>query len=611
MKTVAITGIGAINSVISGSSQFAQASASSFGRASARGQKLIAIATTIDRPFAQVVLRKEIAEAGGYDAKAPLEKRGALLKGRTIAVDSINSMIHAYVRLVAARAGVNPDDIRIAPMAPASMLAAFQSKQIDGYAMSLPWPQKAVQDGEALLIASGPDGEPGDMIPFGHNMIVTKQDTCEKRKTLCMAMGQSIKDADRLHQDQAGRGLRAVEEALSDARRQTAEGLVRGTAKGHAIAADGQQGRHREFGEIQRRCRPAQGRREAEILRRPVHQRVRAMMMRPALLAAAILALATAPLAAQPALEDIIIAMPNFTFTSTPNFIAEELGLWAKHGLRVKIIQIAGVGATNAVIAGSADFVQAGGSTLTRAAARGQRLLAIANTAERNIVAITMRKEVAEAAGFDAKAPIEKRARCCAAKPSASAQSTPIRTLISWPSRRSGGVKPDELRVTALEGNAMWAAFQSKQIDGMSNSPPWPLKPVVDGAVGGDRQRPGRRPAERRQLRLQRRFWRSPKPARSAGEFASAVGQVMKEAIAYMHTHPAEVIAILGKKFPNLEPKLIAAAFEEILKSTPKVPVVTKEALDNADDFNVEAGMMKASDKLKSYDGLYTDEFVK
>ena len=42
------------------------------GRATARGQKLVAIATTIDRPFAQIVLRKEMAEAGGYDAKAPL-----------------------------------------------------------------------------------------------------------------------------------------------------------------------------------------------------------------------------------------------------------------------------------------------------------------------------------------------------------------------------------------------------------------------------------------------------------------------------------------------------------------------------------------------------------
>ena len=195
VKTVQITGIGAINSVISGSSHFAQASASSFGRATARGQKLIAIATTIDRPFAQVVLRKEIAQAAGFDPKAPLEKRAAVLKGRTIAVDSINSMIHAYVRLIAARGGINPDDIRVAPMAPNSMLAAFQSKQIDGYAMSLPWPLKAVQDGEAFLIASGPDGEPADMIPFGHNLIVTKQDTCAQKKALCRAMGQSIKDA--------------------------------------------------------------------------------------------------------------------------------------------------------------------------------------------------------------------------------------------------------------------------------------------------------------------------------------------------------------------------------------------------------------------------------
>jgi len=195
VKTVQIQGIGAINSVISGSSHFAQASASSFGRATARGQKLVAIATTIDRPFAQVVLRKDIALAGGFDPAAPLSKRAALLKGRTIAVDSINSMIHAYVRLIATRAGISPDDIRVAPMAPNSMLAAFQSKQIDGYAMSLPWPLKAVQDGEAVMIASGPNGEPADMIPFGHNLIVAKQDTCTQRKPLCLAMGQSIKDA--------------------------------------------------------------------------------------------------------------------------------------------------------------------------------------------------------------------------------------------------------------------------------------------------------------------------------------------------------------------------------------------------------------------------------
>jgi NitT/TauT family transport system substrate-binding protein len=334
------------------------------------------------------------------------------------------------------------------------------------------------------------------------------------------------------------------------------------------------------------------------------------MTMRPALVAA-ILVLAAAPLAAQPAaLQDIIVAMPNFTFTSTPNFIAEELGLWAKHGLRVKIIQIAGVGATNAVIAGSADFVQAGGSTLTRAAARGQRLLAIANTAERNIVAITMRKEIAEAAGFDAKAPLAKRAAVLRGKTFGvgAINANPHAYLLAVASQ--GGVKPDEMRVTALEGNAMMAAFQNKQIDGMSNSPPWPLKPVVDGLSVVIASGPEGDPPNAVNFAYNV-ILAKPETCEKRRPICVAMGAVVKEAVAYMHSHPAEVRAILGKKFPNLEPKLIEAAYAEILKSTPKVPVVTKESLGNADDFNIEAGMMKAEAKLKSYDGLYTDEFVK
>ena len=330
--------------------------------------------------------------------------------------------------------------------------------------------------------------------------------------------------------------------------------------------------------------------------------------MRPVRLAvAAMLTLAAQPAAA---LDDVIVAMPNFTFTSTPNLIAEELGLWAKHGLQVKIVQIQGVGATNAVIAGSADFAQAGGATLARAAVRGQRLLAIANTVERNIVIITMRKEIAEAAGFDARAPLEKRAAVLRGKSFGvgAINANPHAYLLAVASR--AGIGPDGLRVTALEGNAMWAAFQSKQIDGMSNSPPWPLKPVVEGASVVIASGPDGDPPNALNFAYNVVLAR-PETCEKRRHICVAMGRVIKEAVAYMHSHPAEVLAILGKKFPNLEPKLIAAAYDEILKSTPKVPVLTKQALENADDINVEAGMMKADAKLKSYDGLYTDEFVK
>ncbi|HET7092248.1 MAG TPA: ABC transporter substrate-binding protein, partial [Thermomicrobiales bacterium] len=328
------------------------------------------------------------------------------------------------------------------------------------------------------------------------------------------------------------------------------------------------------------------------------------------LTAAALLA-AVRPVAAQPApaLQDIVIAMPNFTFTSTPNFVADELGLWAKHGLRVKFIQIAGIGATNAVIAGSADFVEAGGSTLTRAAARGQRLLAITNTVERNIVMITMRKETAAAAGFDAGAPLAKRAAVLRGKTFGvgAINANPHAYLLVV--AHQAGIRPDELRVTALAGNAMMAAFQNKQIDGMSNSPPWPLKPVVEGASVVIASGPDGDPPNAVDFAYNVVLTR-PETCQKRKAICEGVGQTMKEAVAYIHSHPAEVVKILQKQFPNLEPKLIEAAFAAIRKSTPPTPIVTSRSLQNADDFNIEAGMMKPDAKLKNYDGLYTNDFV-
>jgi len=47
------------------------------------------------------------------------------------------------------------------------------------------------------------------------------------------------------------------------------------------------------------------------------------------------------------------------------------------------------------------------------------------------------------------------------------------------------------------------------------------------------------------------------------------IGRVFNEALAYLHAHPQETIAILQKRFAALEPALIASAFEEIRKSTP------------------------------------------
>jgi NitT/TauT family transport system substrate-binding protein len=126
--------------------------------------------------------------------------------GGTIAVESINSVIHAYALLLAHIGGYDAADIRIAVMQPPNMIAAFQTSQIDGFVMAPPWTQLPVLAGTAVMIASGPSGDPASLAPFANTILVTRPETCEKRKPVCAAMGRSFAEASAFikeHPDQA------------------------------------------------------------------------------------------------------------------------------------------------------------------------------------------------------------------------------------------------------------------------------------------------------------------------------------------------------------------------------------------------------------------------
>ena len=78
-----------------------------------------------------------------------------------------------------------------------------------------------------------------------------------------------------------------------------------------------------------------------------------------------------------------------------------------------------------------------------------------------------------------------------------------------------------------------------------------------------------------------------------------------------MLDRPDDALALLKKRFIAFDDKLLAAGFAEIRKGTPRPPVVTRADLENAELYNIGAGLLKPEEKLKSYDGLYTDEYVK
>ena len=75
--------------------------------------------------------------------------------------------------------------------------------------------------------------------------------------------------------------------------------------------------------------------------------------------------------------EETSIALPALTAFFTSTYVAADAGLWAKHGLDVKLNQITGIGAMNAVLSSSVDFSNSSGPSIIRSNIRGQKLVAI------------------------------------------------------------------------------------------------------------------------------------------------------------------------------------------------------------------------------------------
>src|ERR1700742_2180658 len=121
-----------------------------------------------------------------------------------------------------------------------------------------------------------------------------------------------------------------------------------------------------------------------------------------------VLAIATPALAED---ERAIVSLPAENFGFLPFYVAQDEHFFEQQGLAVQKVVLAGVATTNGVISGAADFGFSNGASLTRAAARGQKLLAIAIMSDKPAWSIVMRKDFAEEAHFDPKAPLAERAK--------------------------------------------------------------------------------------------------------------------------------------------------------------------------------------------------------
>jgi NitT/TauT family transport system substrate-binding protein len=211
VKSVVIQGVGSPNAVIAGSVDFTVTTASTFGRAAARGQRLLVIANLLNRPMMELVLSKSVADAAHFNPEAPLAERAKILKGKIIAIDGVATNLHAYAQLVALRGGLDPDkDMQFAPMASTNMPAALKSRAIDAFTASLPWTIDAVQSGAAVMVASSPRGDLPEMLPFNYAVLMTRPSLCSDQRPICEKMGHGIAQAMQFVREQPDETLAIV-----------------------------------------------------------------------------------------------------------------------------------------------------------------------------------------------------------------------------------------------------------------------------------------------------------------------------------------------------------------------------------------------------------------
>ncbi len=321
-------------------------------------------------------------------------------------------------------------------------------------------------------------------------------------------------------------------------------------------------------------------------------------------------ALVAAAATAQAQLDHASVAIPAVSFAFTADYIAEDAHLYEQNGLDVKIQFLAGNGGFNALISGAVDFSFSSGTNLDRAAAKGQKMLAIANMNNLPPWSVVLRKEVADAAHFDAKAPLAERAKILQGRTIVidgvnSAAHAYLRVIA-----QAGGVDPDAIVVSALQPQEMLAAFARHQIDGIALGPPWPQTLEQDGtgttiASGIDGDPPWLAPIGSSTLITRPQFCAEHRP------ICVKMGHAMVAASRFVHEHPQESIAILKERFPKTSAAVVAASFDVMRKAMPQPPLVEAKALANADRINVEAGIIKPEDQLKTYDDLFTNEFLR
>jgi NitT/TauT family transport system substrate-binding protein len=288
------------------------------------------------------------------------------------------------------------------------------------------------------------------------------------------------------------------------------------------------------------------------------------------------------------------LTLPILSTRQLPALLAEDMGLWRQEGVDVKVSVVRGVAATNAVIAGNAEFAFTGALAMQRAVESGQRLIAIAQVQHGLSHQIVLRADVAERLAAARGGTAEARAKALAGLTLAvdSLDGQPHAYLKYALGR--GGLNPETgVTATPVQPPSMLQSMQTRAIDGIAFSKPWTDQAVQRlGAVmwlNSEVDAPELVPFSAGVVVVK------PETCTQRPALCKAMVAGLSKAVDIIRKDRAAARAVLVKRFDRMDAATVEEALDDVLYATADTLAVSEAGMQNVRRFLAVAGMAPAA----------------
>lgn len=304
------------------------------------------------------------------------------------------------------------------------------------------------------------------------------------------------------------------------------------------------------------------------------------------------------------------LALPANALLFAPIYVAADAGLWKQRGLDVKLPVIAGPGATNAVIAGSADFTSSAATSVLRASARGQAMQIIATTNEEYLLNLVVSQKAMAARKIDPKADLATRMK--ALKGATLAIDAPLglpHGFIKYIAAKVGMDADRDFVLTPMQPPNMVSSLQSGAIDGFMFGEPF----ISLAALGGAQvvvqlartDMPELNPYSTNVIAARAGF------CKQSPTVCSKLVAGLTDALKMIQDDPERVKGLMRARFAQLPPQVLDASFEQIRITSPRSAVTHEAALANTQRVSLVAGTLKPEERRDDLAALIDNEFTK